>query len=177
MSAHLILGGARSGKSRLALSLAQQSSLEPLFLATASLSASDAEMTARIQRHQASRPPHWPVIEVPIYLAKTLTQHAHPNRLILVDCLTLWLTNLLLDQESETLFQQERQALLATIPKLHGPVIFVSNETGLGIIPIGAITRRFVDESGLLHQDLAQLCNQVTLMVAGLPLTLKGHLS
>ncbi|MEO5331591.1 MAG: bifunctional adenosylcobinamide kinase/adenosylcobinamide-phosphate guanylyltransferase [Magnetococcus sp. YQC-5] len=173
MSAHLILGGARSGKSGQAARLAQESGWPVVFMATATLG-NDAEMTARIQRHQASRPSSWQVIEEPFQLAARLYEEVAPDRFVIVDCLTLWLANLLLAQEDSTRFHQERQALLEIIPMLPGPVVFVSNETGLGIIPMGEINRRFADESGLLHQDVARLCDRVTLMVAGLPLTLKG---
>lgn len=173
MALHLILGGARSGKSRLGVQLAQASGLEVFFVATASPD-TDTEMTARIQRHQAARPSHWHLIEEPIKLAQTLAKYATPNRFVLVDCLTLWLANLLFATTSKTLLQQERQALLEQIPLLTSEIIFISNEIGQGIIPMGEINRRFVDESGLLHQDLAQACDRVTFMTAGLPIILKG---
>ncbi|MBF0339996.1 MAG: bifunctional adenosylcobinamide kinase/adenosylcobinamide-phosphate guanylyltransferase [Magnetococcales bacterium] len=172
MSRHLILGGARSGKSSLAQQLAQASTLPVVLIATAQ--AGDDEMVARIERHRRSRPPEWSVIEEPVSLARTLSTLVRPDRFVVVDCLTLWLANLLLEPAEGELFPRERAALLDLIPRLVGPLAMVSNETGLGVIPMGAINRRFVDESGLLHQQLARLCDRVTLMVAGLPLTLKG---
>ncbi|MBF0627736.1 MAG: bifunctional adenosylcobinamide kinase/adenosylcobinamide-phosphate guanylyltransferase [Magnetococcales bacterium] len=172
VSAHLILGGARSGKSALATRLAEESGLPVVFIATAQ--ARDAEMAARIARHQAERPSGWTLIEEPVALAQALTTHANPQRFVVVDCLTLWLANLLLAPDHAARFADERHALLETVPRLSGPVVLVSNETGLGVIPMGEINRRFVDESGWLHQDLARSCDRVSLMVAGLPLTLKG---
>ena len=167
----LILGGARSGKSALAERLALVAGLEVIYLATAT--AGDGEMSERIRQHQQRRPAHWQLLEEPLELATTLQTHARDNRLILVDCLTLWLSNLLAE-ESEELFQQQRASLLASLPALPGRIIFVSNEVGMGIVPMGELTRRFVDEAGRLHQDLAQICDRVTLVVAGLPNVFKG---
>lgn len=166
----LILGGARSGKSRLAEQRAQASGLAVTYIATSQ--AWDQEMHARIQHHQERRPTHWGLVEEPLALAQTLIQHAAAERCLLVDCLTLWLTNLLLQPEPERLVH-ERQALLDCLPKLPGQILLVSNETGLGVVPLGELTRRYVDEAGWLHQALAQSCERVTLVVAGLPLSLK----
>lgn len=169
----LILGGVRSGKSRLAEQLAVASGLKVHYIATAT--ALDAEMQARIAHHQAQRPCEWPLIEEPIDLAAVLQQYAAPEHCLLVDCLTLWLTNLLLLDDPQQWLQQ-RQALLTVLPQLTGRIILVSNETGLGIMPLGELTRRFGDEAGRLHQELAAQCQQVILTVAGLPLVLKGNL-
>lgn len=169
----LILGGVRSGKSAFAEALAQQSGQPVTYLATAQ--AGDAEMQARIHHHRASRPPHWHTIEEPLVLARRLTALAQPQALILVDCLTLWLTNLLLDNQPQRL-AEETQRLLDIVPQLPGGLILVSNETGMGITPLGELTRRFGDEMGRLHQSLARTCDSVVLMVAGLPLMLKGTL-
>lgn len=166
----LILGGARSGKSALAQLRALESGRLVNYVATAQ--ARDEEMAARILRHQQERPPHWNLVEEPVHLAKVLREQAHAGTLILVDCLTLWLSNLL--QVGEGVLQQEREALLKTMEKLPGHLILVSNETGLGVVPMGELTRRFVDEAGWLHQDVARRCDRVTLTVAGLPITLKG---
>lgn len=163
----LILGGARSGKSRLAEQRALASGLEPLYLATAT--AGDGEMAERIRHHRARRGADWGLIEEPIALADTLLLNSRAERCILVDCLTLWLSNCL----HQGCWASERQALLAALPMLPGQVILVSNETGLGVVPMGELTRQFVDESGFLHQQLAQSCQRVTLVVAGLPMTLK----
>lgn len=168
----LILGGARSGKSALAMQRAQSSNNDVLFIATAT--AGDAEMASRIERHKVDRPDHWTLIEEPIALADTLLQHAAPQRCLLVDCLTLWLSNLLDDENfDEAQLITQRDALLDVLPRLPGHIIFVSNEVGFGISPMGQINRRFVDEAGRLHQQIASLCDQVTLTVAGLPLSLK----
>jgi len=201
----LILGGARSGKSRYAEQLAKDSGQEVVYIATANAvdSIDDSEMRNRIALHQQQRPKQWLLAEEPIYLADTLQRYAAPNRCILVDCLTLWLSNLLFFQEAldsdsriepsfdndtsasesesldvisnaaEALFTEQRQQLLATLADLPGTIIFVSNEVGQGIIPLGATTRRFVDEAGWLHQALAPLCDRVFLVAAGLPLALK----
>lgn len=168
----LILGGARSGKSALAERLALESGMDVIYLATAT--AGDGEMSERIRQHQQRRPGHWTVLEEPVELAATLQTHAADDTLILVDCLTLWLSNLLA-KESDELFLQQRAALLEAMPSLSGHIIFVSNEVGMGIVPMGELTRRFVDEAGRLHQDLAQICERVTLVVAGLPQILKGE--
>ncbi|WP_040262412.1 bifunctional adenosylcobinamide kinase/adenosylcobinamide-phosphate guanylyltransferase [Pseudomonas massiliensis] len=167
----LILGGARSGKSRLAERLAEASALPVTYIATSE--PRDAELDARVRLHQARRPPHWGLVEEPLALAQALQIHAAPGRCLLVDCLTLWLTNLLMLEDAARL-SAERAALLDTLPNLPGEIILVSNETGLGIVPLGELTRRYVDEAGSLHQSIAECCQQVVLTVAGLPLTLKG---
>lgn len=166
----LILGGARSGKSRLAQTLAGDSGLQVCYVATAG--AGDAEMHERIARHRQDRPAHWQTLETPLHLAAALRTQAAADRCLLVDCLTLWLSNLL--HEGEACLQQERDALLDVLPRLPGRIILVSNETGLGVVPLGALTRRYVDEAGGLHQRLAALCDRVLLSIAGLPLALKG---
>lgn len=172
MSTELILGGARSGKSTLALQRAQASGKAVTFIATAH--AGDAEMAARIEQHRAERPTHWALVEEPVALAEALLQHAAPQRCLLVDCLTLWLSNLLSDEHFDNQrFVSQRDALLQTLPQLPGQLIMVSNEVGLGITPLGEVSRRFVDEAGRLHQQLATLCHRVTFIAAGLPLTLK----
>jgi adenosylcobinamide kinase / adenosylcobinamide-phosphate guanylyltransferase len=167
----LILGGVRSGKSRLAEQRAQASGLEVIYIATA-LAAGDAEIEERIRQHRQRRPADWTLIEEPLALGATLHSHATPQRCLIVDCLTLWLTNLLVTASDR--FEPERQSLLDTLPALSGEIILVSNETGLGVVPLGALSRRFVDVSGELHQRLAALCDRVTLTVAGLPHMLKG---
>ncbi|AZF11931.1 Adenosylcobinamide kinase [Pseudomonas sp. R2-37-08W] len=167
----LILGGARSGKSRLAEKLAGASGLPVMYIATSQ--PLDAEMNQRVALHRARRPDHWGLIEEPIELARVLRDNAAAERCLLVDCLTLWLTNLLMLEDPERL-ASERDQLLDTLAALPGQIIFVSNETGLGVVPLGELTRRYVDEAGWLHQALAERCQRVVLTVAGLPLTLKG---
>jgi adenosylcobinamide kinase/adenosylcobinamide-phosphate guanylyltransferase len=153
----LLLGGARSGKSRLAERLAGDSGLAVTYIATSQ--PVDGELDQRVRLHRQRRPAEWALVEEPLALARVLRERAGPGNVLLVDCLTLWLTNLLL------------QDCLAELP---GEILFVSNETGLGVVPMGELTRRYVDEAGLLHQALAERCQRVVLCVAGLPLTLKG---
>ena len=167
----LILGGARSGKSRLAERLAVESGLAVIYIATSQ--PLDGEMSERIAHHRARRPTGWGLIEEPLALATTLREHARADRCLLVDCLTLWLTNLLM-LDDETRLVEERDALLECLPELPGHVLLVSNETGLGVVPLGELSRRYVDETGLLHQALAERCQRVVFTVAGLPMTLKG---
>ena len=166
----LIIGGARSGKSRLAETHALASNKRLIYIATAQ--PKDGEMSARIQEHKARRDEQWLLVEEPINLADTLKMHAKQDTCILVDCLTLWLSNTL-HCEFDSLWPQEKASLLKCLPELPGDIILVSNEVGLGIIPMGEITRQFVDESGWLHQALAEISNKVILTIAGLPHTLK----
>jgi adenosylcobinamide kinase/adenosylcobinamide-phosphate guanylyltransferase len=168
----LILGGARSGKSRLAEQTAKETGLSVIYIATAQ--ALDTEMQQRIAHHQQQRPDGWQLCEEPIYLADQLLQLDQPDQLILVDCLTLWLSNLLLAEDS-ALQQQQIQQLLNVLPQLKSHIILVSNETGLGVVPMGEISRRFVDEAGRLHQALGQLANKVVFCVAGFPMILKDE--
>lgn len=168
----LILGGARSGKSALAERIAMEYDAV-LYVATAA--AGDDEMAARIDHHRARRPAHWQVLESPLHLGATLRKEAHVARCLLVDCLTLWLSNLLCSND-EALFDRERNALLGAVETCPGELVLVSNEVGQGVVPLGALSRRFVDEAGRLHQDLAARCERVVFTVAGLPQLLKGRL-
>lgn len=169
----LILGGSRSGKSALAERIASAHGEDVVYVATAA--AGDGEMRERIAQHRARRPSHWGCIEEPLQLADTLRAQARPGRCLLVDCLTLWLSNLLLDADDGAQ-ARECAALLKTLPGLPGAVVLVSNEVGLGVVPMGALSRRFVDEAGRLHQQLAVHCDRVIFVAAGLPLALKGTL-
>ena len=168
----LILGGVRSGKSRLAEQRAQESGLAVIYVATAR--PGDDEMRGRIEEHRRRRPAGWLTVEEPRALAQAVRKHAGKDRCVLIECLTLWLTGLLCAQSPQE-FQHERAALLAAVQEVTGRLIIVSNETGLGIVPIDGLSRRFSDEAGLLHQDLARVCDRVTLVAAGLPMTLKGN--
>lgn len=167
----LILGGARSGKSRLAEKLAAESGCAVTYIATSQ--PLDGEMNERVRHHRQRRPEHWALIEEPIELARVLRDNARADACLLVDCLTLWLTNLLMLEDLQRL-NAERDALLECLAELPGEILFVSNETGMGVVPLGELTRRYVDEAGWLHQALAERCQRVVLTVAGLPLTLKG---
>lgn len=166
----LILGGVRSGKSRLAEGLATESGLAVTYFATATVQ--DEEMRARIAAHRARRPKHWHLIEEPIRVATVLEEHATADCCLVVDCLTLWLTNLLSANDA-ALFERERGALLTVLPALAGRIILISNETNMGVMPLGELTRRYCDEAGLLHQELARCCDRVILTVAGLARVLK----
>ena len=168
----LILGGARSGKSRLAEKLAADSGLAVTYIATSQ--AIDGEMSARIRQHRERRPADWALVEEPLELARLLQELASPERCLLVDCLTLWLTNLLM-LEDDARLNAEREALLECLGQLPGRIILVSNETGLGVVPMGELTRRYVDEAGWLHQAIAERCQRVIFTVAGLPMLLKGE--
>lgn len=167
----LILGGARSGKSRLAEKLASDSGLDVIYIATSQ--PLDGEMNQRVALHRERRPAEWGLIEEPVELVRVLRENAGEGRCLLVDCLTLWLTNLLMLDDPQRLVQ-EREALLDGLADLPGEIIFVSNETGLGVVPLGELTRRYVDEAGWLHQALAERCHRVVFTVAGLPMILKG---
>lgn len=168
----LILGGARSGKSRLAEQTAINTQLAVTYVATAQ--ALDPEMQSRIEHHQNQRPAHWSLVEEPLYLANALQKIDRPNQIILVDCLTLWLTNLLL-LDDQSIQQLECEQLLKVLPTLESEIILVSNETGLGVVPLGEISRQFVDEAGRLHQALGQIADKVVFCVAGFPMILKGE--
>ena len=169
---HFILGGARSGKSRYAEQLAKNEQRPCTYIATARVL--DAEMQQRVAHHQQQRPKAWQLVEEPIFLADTLQKLDRPQQVIVVDCLTLWMSNLLLDEQAD-LQKQQCQQLLTILPMLESDVILVSNETGLGVVPMGQLTRRFVDESGWLHQSLGQICDHVAFCVAGFPMHLKGE--
>ena len=164
----LVLGGARSGKSAYAQNLAESAAPERLYLATAE--AGDAEMAARIARHQSARGSGWTTVEEPLALAETLHAVARPGRALLVDCLTLWLSNLMFagrDVEAE-IFR-----LAETIGALGGPAVFVSNEVGLGLVPETKLGREFRDWQGRANRELARACDAVVFVAAGLPTLLK----
>ncbi|MCG8669642.1 MAG: bifunctional adenosylcobinamide kinase/adenosylcobinamide-phosphate guanylyltransferase [Pseudomonadales bacterium] len=169
---HLILGGARSGKSKLAESLAATTNLPVTYIATAT--AGDQEMQSRITHHQQQRPSSWNLIEEPLDLAKAIKSCGEGPRCILVDCLTLWVSNLLMKQDPNV-FDAAKESFLKTLEESQQSIILVSNETGMGVIPMGEITRQFVDESGRLHQAIGEIADNVTLTMAGLPMPLKAQ--
>jgi len=176
----LILGGARSGKSSLAEQLAtevgaasDQSRLHRvIYLATSDPQYNDGEMAERITHHRHQRPSEWPTFEEPVQLGQALRNASVNADCILVDCLTLWLTNLLM--AGNEVFERERQALFDALVAIDTPIIMVSNEVGLGVVPMGELSRRYVDEAGRLHQAIATLCGRVIFTAAGLPLVMKG---
>lgn len=168
VSSLLVIGGARSGKSRYAQSLAETSGKTPVLIATAA--AGDAEMAQRIVRHRTERGAHWRVVEEEVNVAEALRREAEADKLVVVDCLTLWLSNLMLGSKD---IEAHCEALAQLVPALSGPVIFVSNEVGLGIVPESALGREFRDAQGRLNQTLGSVCEAVVLVAAGLPLRLK----
>jgi adenosylcobinamide kinase / adenosylcobinamide-phosphate guanylyltransferase len=174
MSITLILGGARSGKSAHAEQLATQTGLEVTYIATAQVY--DDEFKSRVEHHQLRRPAHWHLIEEPHYLAHTLNSQAAANRCLIVDCLTLWLAQWICQDchpPKDSSWAQERERLLSSLAKLTGDIILVSNEVGMGIVPLGEINRQFQDEQGRLNQAIAKVADRVIFVAAGLPLSLK----
>ncbi|HWL71719.1 MAG TPA: bifunctional adenosylcobinamide kinase/adenosylcobinamide-phosphate guanylyltransferase [Geminicoccus sp.] len=165
----LVLGGARSGKSRYAEALCLEAAGDPLYLATSQ--PLDAEMAARVARHRAERDRRWRTVEEPLMLAERLAELAAPGRIVLVECLTLWLTNLMVAGRDVA---AESAGLVRLLPDLAGPVVLVSNEVGQGIVPANAMAREFVDHAGRLHQAIARAADRVVLLVAGLPVMVKG---
>ena len=184
LRSELILGGQKSGKSRRAEALAQDwltaaPGRSAWLLATGQ--AYDAEMQARISRHQrdrAERVPGMRTAEVPLDLASALAQRSQPDALLVIDCLTMWLTNWMMPMPDQPPQAQDwpaqRAAFLAALAQARGPVVIVGNEIGLGVIPLGREVRAFVDALGTLNQQVAAACSHATLMCAGMPLTLKG---
>ena len=164
----LVLGGARSGKSRYAQRLAEASSRHPVLIATAQ--ANDAEMALRITRHAALRDARWSLVEEPAALAEALRREARADRIVVADCATLWLSNLLLQDADVAAATQD---LAQGVAGLSGPVIFVSNEVGAGIVPENPLARAVRDAQGLLNQALAEACDAVVLLNAGIALCLK----
>lgn len=165
----LVLGGARSGKSRHAQGLCEAVGGQLAYIATAQ--AFDSEMAQRIARHRDDRDARWHTLEAPIALPDAIRQAAKEADAILVDCLTLWLSNLMLADEE---LGPSRKALLQAVQDVAVPIVLVANEVGLSIVPDNALARRFRDEAGWLNQQVAAICDSVTFVAAGLPLSLKG---
>ncbi len=168
--ATLILGGARSGKSRFAEALVSDHAADAVYLATATIG--DAEMADRVAHHRAGRDARWTTVEEPLALPERLTALARPERPVLVDCLTFWLFNLM---EADRDIEAAAAELVTAIGRLAGPAVFVANEVGLGIVPDNALARRFRDHAGRLNQDVAAAADAVIFLAAGLPLWLKGR--
>jgi adenosylcobinamide kinase/adenosylcobinamide-phosphate guanylyltransferase len=167
----LVLGGARSGKTALAERLAIRSGGKPAYLATAE--ALDSEMRDRVATHQRGRAGRFTTIEEPLALSQALTRAALDHDVVLVDCLTLWITNLLIANKDVAGAVSELSATLTELDTAR--IILVSNEVGLGIVPDNALARTFRDLAGSAHQRLAEICDDVYFVVAGLPMTLKGE--
>lgn len=164
---HLVIGGARSGKSTFAERQARESGLRVTYIATCE--ARDDEMGERIAHHRDRRPAGWRTVEEPLLLADALRREAADGVCVMVDCLTLWLTNAMLGERDE-----EIDRLLDALQTLPGRILLVSNEVGCGIVPENALARRFRDEQGRLNQRIAAIATDVTLVAAGLPLSLKS---
>ncbi len=167
----LVLGGARSGKSCMAEEIIEKSGLARFYLATAE--AGDAEMRARIAEHRARRGADWQTLETPLDLESALADTARPDRAVLVDCLTLWLSNILLGNAD---VEERIAVLVANLRELPGLIVLVSNEVGLGLVPDNALGRSVRDAQGQLNQSVAATCQTVIFVAAGLPLALKGEL-
>jgi len=163
-----LVGGARSGKSRLALERAQALPGELVYIATAE--ALDAEMSERIARHRAERGPRWRTVEAPLDLPEAITRESNSTGALVVDCLTLWLSNLILRERHVEAATGE---LLRAVSRRRSTVVVIANEVGLGIVPENALARRFRDEAGRLHQAVARAADEVTLVCAGLGLRMK----
>lgn len=175
MGIHLILGGARSGKSAYAEKMAAALELPVTYIATAQVY--DDEFKARVAHHKTRRPPYWQTIESPFYLAQTLREQDAPEQVMIVDCLTLWLAQCICpdcDKPADIAWENEQADLLAVLPTLQSQVFLVSNEVGMGIVPLGEINRQFQDAQGRLNQAIAGVADKVTFVAAGLPLMLKG---
>jgi len=174
MSLNLILGGARSGKSAYAEKLAADSGLAVTYIATAQVY--DDEFGQRVAHHKVRRPSDWKTVEVPHKLAETLVAEANENRCLIIDCLTLWLAQCICPEcapPEGVDWALQRKQLLETLPSLPGKIIMVSNEVGMGIVPLGEINRQFQDEAGRLNQAVAAISDEVSFIAAGLPLKLK----
>ena len=172
----LVLGGARSGKSALAQRLVEDTAAAGLFVATARMPSDieDAEMVARIRRHRQMRGIFWETIEEPLEIARILTENAAADRPILIDCLTLWLANVMeAHKDNAPGVAAARDGLIAALNSASTPVVLVSNETGLGIHPDNALARAFRDEAGLLNQAVAAAAENVQFVAAGIAMTMK----
>lgn len=169
----LLTGGARSGKSAHALMLADQSRGAKIFIATAE--ARDAEMRVRIEKHKTERGPGWITVEEPLAVAEAVAAHGAAGNCIVIDCLTLWTSNQL-EQADDAAFARKADALAAAVTGVAAKVIMVTNEVGLGIVPADPVSRAYRDRLGLVNARLAAVCGRVILMVAGLPLMIKGEM-
>ena len=182
MTRTFLLGAARSGKSAHAEKIAEGSGKEVVYLATAQ--AHDREMEVRIAHHRRQRNPSWQTVETPIYLGDAISQWNGPDRVLIVDCLTVWISNLLFVEQRDypevgvidppACFAEQREAFVRSLGQVQGDIVIVSNEVGMGIIPQGAVSRWFVDEAGRMNQAVAAKCERVLWVAAGLAMSMKG---
>jgi adenosylcobinamide kinase/adenosylcobinamide-phosphate guanylyltransferase len=166
----LVLGGVKSGKSRFAEQLAHAQDNPVTLIVTAQ--ALDDEMRARIDKHRSDRPEHWSTVEAPLHLGQALCA-ADDGEFVIIDCLTLWLTNLLI-KDDPAMYEREMAAFEHAVAQHQSALVMVSNETNMGVVPMSELARKYCDQVGLLHQRMAALCERVTLVLAGLPLDLKN---
>jgi adenosylcobinamide kinase/adenosylcobinamide-phosphate guanylyltransferase len=170
----LILGGAKSGKSSFALNVSNSLDRERIFLATAQ--PFDQEMEERIGRHQAERGTGWRTIEEPLKISETISAHDSQDTIILVDCLTLWLNNLYMEYgEDPEAIDEAIENLARQLADIHGAVVVVSNEVGMGIVPDNKLSRTYRDTAGYMNQRIARLAGEVVAVIAGLPIVLKSE--
>jgi len=170
---YLFIGGCRSGKSRAALLQAEQIGADrKIFVATCQ--PQDAEMLARVERHRRERDATWETFEEPLEIAAIVSRHSRPQTVILVDCLTLWLTNLIVGEADDSALRQRIATLTEALARARGPVLLVANEVGMGIVPDNAMSRRFRDWAGSLNQQVARCAREVILTVAGIPVPIKS---
>ncbi|BFM49606.1 bifunctional adenosylcobinamide kinase/adenosylcobinamide-phosphate guanylyltransferase [Marinomonas sp. THO17] len=167
---HLVIGGVRSGKSAFAQQLVAEYHKPVCYVATSQVL--DDEMAQRVARHKDNRPSDWQLIEEPIELARVLNELSGTNKAVIVECLSLWLSNLLCLENQDT-FTEQHASLMKAVEGFKGDLIMVSSEVGMGIMPMNALARRFGDEAGLLNQALVKLTDRVTFVAAGLPMPLK----
>jgi len=171
----LIIGGCRSGKSRYALEMAARAAgREKIFIAT--LIPQDKEMEERVQRHQKERDQGWKTVEAPLLLSEAIVEHSSRDSIIVVDCLTLWLSNLLLENDDSQIINRQIHKLIQTLETTQCPVYLVANEVGTGIVPENRLARLFRDMAGFCNQQVAACADRVVWMVAGIPATIKGNL-
>lgn len=168
----LVLGGQRSGKSRYAEALVLASSRAPVYLATAGHDANDADMVARIALHRGRRDARWRTVEEPLQLAAALRREADDGYHVLVECLTVWLSNLMMAERD---IEADTAEVCAALTEVRGAVTLVSGEVGLGLIPDNALARRYADALGVMNQQIAAVADRVVLIAAGLPLVLKAE--
>jgi adenosylcobinamide kinase/adenosylcobinamide-phosphate guanylyltransferase len=166
-----VIGGCRSGKSSHALHLAEQIPGQKIFIATCT--PQDKEMEQRVLRHRQKRSSAWKTLEVPLLIPETINKHSLKRNVILIDCLTLWINNLIMDDEDPTKIDTQIRNLIRSIEKVECPVILVSNEVGTGIVPENRLARLFRDITGLANQKVAACVDRVIWMVAGIPVKIK----